>query len=256
MEHSIQEVAKLAGVTSRTLRHYAAVGLLAPSRTDHGGRRFYDERALLRLQRILLLRGLGLGIPAIAEVLAGEVDDAAALERHLDQLRVERSRVDRQILSVTETIAALRRGEVPMAERMFEGFEHGQYEQEVRDRWGDEAWQRGDEWWSRLSGSEKEEFGAQHLRIQDDYDAAIAAGALPESDRVQKIAARHVDWIAIGWQGRRPGPETIRSLADMYLADPRFAANYTRAHADGARFVRDALHLYADGTAEDGTAEN
>ncbi|MET0954451.1 MAG: MerR family transcriptional regulator, partial [Cryobacterium sp.] len=63
MDHSIQDIARLAGTTSRTLRHYGAEGLLPPSRIGQNGYRYYDERALVRLQRILLLRELGLGLP-------------------------------------------------------------------------------------------------------------------------------------------------------------------------------------------------
>ncbi|GAA3200026.1 hypothetical protein GCM10020255_104150 [Rhodococcus baikonurensis] len=61
-EWSIQELAKSAGTTSRTLRHYGDLGLLEPSRIGANGYRFYDEDALVRLQRILLLRELGLGL--------------------------------------------------------------------------------------------------------------------------------------------------------------------------------------------------
>ena len=39
MEWSIQRIARLAGVSSRTLRHYDAVGILTPARTDAGGMR-------------------------------------------------------------------------------------------------------------------------------------------------------------------------------------------------------------------------
>ena len=72
MERSIQQVAKLAGTTSRTLRHYDDIGLLPPSRIGHNGYRYYDEATLIRLQRVLLLRELGLGLPQIAEVIAAE----------------------------------------------------------------------------------------------------------------------------------------------------------------------------------------
>src|SRR6478735_804597 len=71
VDWSIQEVARLAGTTSRTLRHYDAVGLLPPSRVAANGYRHYDADALVRLQRILLLRDLGLGLPAIREALDG-----------------------------------------------------------------------------------------------------------------------------------------------------------------------------------------
>ena len=71
-EWSIQQIAKLAGTTSRTLRHYDDIGLLPPSSVGHNGYRHYDRDALVRLQRILLLRDLGLGLPQIGEVLARE----------------------------------------------------------------------------------------------------------------------------------------------------------------------------------------
>ncbi|MGH9217613.1 MAG: MerR family transcriptional regulator, partial [Acidimicrobiales bacterium] len=67
VEWSIQDLARAAGTTSRTLRHYGEVGLLEPSRVGSNGYRYYDQDSLVRLQRILLLRDLGLGLPAIAE---------------------------------------------------------------------------------------------------------------------------------------------------------------------------------------------
>ena len=96
MEASIQEVARLTGTTSRTLRHYDAIGLLEPSRVGDNGYRWYDDRALVRLQRILLLRGLGLGLPDIRRVLEREQDETAALRHHLDWLRSEQRRLERQ----------------------------------------------------------------------------------------------------------------------------------------------------------------
>ncbi|WP_455132496.1 MerR family transcriptional regulator [Microbacterium aurum] len=82
-EWSIQQIAKLAGTTSRTLRHYGELGLLTPSSV--GAERLpagTESAALLRLQRILLLRELGLGLPQIAEILAPALAAAqAALAR-------------------------------------------------------------------------------------------------------------------------------------------------------------------------------
>ena len=77
--HGIADVARSAGVSSRTLRHYDAIGLLPATAVGDGGLRRYDDRALVRLQRILLLRGLGLGLAEIRRVLDGEQDDVTAL---------------------------------------------------------------------------------------------------------------------------------------------------------------------------------
>src|SRR5690606_18992870 len=89
-EWAIQEVVRSTGVTSRTLRHYQQVGLLAPSRVGYGGQRFYDRTGLLRLQRILLLRELGLPLAEIGAVLGEQVDAVEALGAHAAQLGQER----------------------------------------------------------------------------------------------------------------------------------------------------------------------
>lgn len=124
MEWSIHEVARLTGTTSRTLRHYDDIGLLAPSRVGSNGYRHYDDAALVRLQRILLLRELGVGLSRIAEVLERRTDPAEALRVHLDWLRREQERTAQQIASVEATIASLEGGEQIMAEKMFDGFDH------------------------------------------------------------------------------------------------------------------------------------
>src|SRR5690606_17463932 len=110
MDLSIQEVSKITGVTSRTLRHYDAVGLLAPSRTGVNGYRFYDDDALVRLQRVLLLRELGLGLDEIAAVLDRETDEVVALRAHLDWIAAERERLERQHAAVSRTVRSLEGG--------------------------------------------------------------------------------------------------------------------------------------------------
>ena len=149
MEWSIQQVARVAGTTSRTLRYYSEVGLLAPSRIGRNGYRFYNEDALVRLQRILLLRELGLGIPEITRVLAGERDPVSALGIHLQFLESEKNRLVRQIASVETTLRKLKGGEQLMPTEVFDGFDHTQYREEVIERWGQDAYDRADRWWRR-----------------------------------------------------------------------------------------------------------
>ncbi|MEV7380628.1 MerR family transcriptional regulator [Streptomyces lydicus] len=72
MGWSIAEVARMSGVTSRTLRHYDEIGLLVPAYIGSSGHRHYEEAELLRLQQVLLMRELGLGLREIAAVLASQ----------------------------------------------------------------------------------------------------------------------------------------------------------------------------------------
>lgn len=245
-EWSIQEIARAAGTTSRTLRHYGELGLLEPSRVGANGYRYYDQDALVRLQRILLLRELGIGLGAIAEVLDGERDSGQALRTHLQWLRQERARIDRQIASVRTTLEKLEGGEQLMASEAFDGFDHTQYKDEVVERWGKEAYESGDRWWRSLSDAEKRAFQQEQVDIATGMAAAHQAGMSPESDEVQALTQRHYDWLGVSYQGTRPGYDHFVGLGEMYVADPRFTANYDK-HGEGtAAFIRDAMKVYAE----------
>ncbi|MFE2010016.1 MerR family transcriptional regulator [Streptomyces sp. NPDC059491] len=141
MDWPISEVARMSGVTARTLRHYDEIGLLPPARIGAGGLRYYEERQLLRLQQILVLRELGVGLPEIGRILADQVDEAEALRGHHRRLIAERDRLDALAGSVSRTIAALERSgkdgaqviEINRPENLFEGVRPSQYVETLRD---------------------------------------------------------------------------------------------------------------------------
>ncbi|MEK8227194.1 MerR family transcriptional regulator [Oerskovia sp. M15] len=249
---SIQEIARLAGTTSRTLRHYDAIGLLAPSRVGHNGYRYYDGPALVRLQRILLLRDLGVGLPAVAEILdrdgaAGPTVQTNALRTHLDALRGEQQRLARQIASVEHTITTMEGGGRLMADKMFDGFDHTQHEAEVTERWGADAYRTGDAWWRGMSAAEKAAFQDRTRQLGEDWTAAAASGAAPGSDEAQALARRHVEWLS-----GIPGPRAtvrrrqgVRRRARGHVRGRR-AVRCELRRRRGATFVRDALAVYAE----------
>ncbi|MFF5635183.1 MerR family transcriptional regulator [Streptomyces sp. NPDC012825] len=243
MEWSIQEIAKKAGTTSRTLRHYGERGLLEPSRIGANGYRYYDRAALVRLQRILLLRELGLSLPAIAEVLAGQRDTSAALRTHLALLEQERERIGRQIMSVRTTLHKTEKGEELMADEMFDGFDHTRYEEEVTHRWGREAYEQGDRWWRSLDEEQKRAFMEEQAGIARDFGKAARDGLAADSDEVQALARRQVAWLSTT---TAPTREYVIGLGRMYVDDPRFTRNYDRYGEGTAVLVRDALAVYAE----------
>lgn len=248
MDWSIQDIARLSGTTSRTLRHYDSIGLLKPSSVGANGYRQYDTDALARLQRILLLRELGLGLPAIAEVLEGQTRHTDALVTHLHWLQREKERLDRQIGAVEMTITKLDNKEPLMAEEMFDGFDHTQYKGEVEERWGKDAYSKSDAWWRSQTVDEKAEWKRRSDELAAAWTEAAASGIEPDGDVAQALAHRHYDWLSgmPGTSGGAEGPtrEYLMGLGEMYVADSRFAANY--GGQGGAEFVRDALVIFAE----------
>jgi DNA-binding transcriptional MerR regulator len=242
----IQEVARATGTTSRTLRHYQAMGLLHPTDVGPNGYRRYGSDALIRLQRILLLRDLGLGLRAIGRILDAEVDPATALRAHVAWLEQEKDRLTRQIASVTRTIEKISEGDDTMATDMFDGFDHARYKDEVEQRWGGAAYRSSDEWWRGMGEGERRAWRERSESLAADWTAAAVRGLDPSGPEAEQLALRHVAWLGgipgTPGAGSDPVAEYVLGLADLYVADERFAATY--GGPIGAAFVRDALRAH------------
>lgn len=245
MGWSINEVARESGVTSRTLRHYHAVGLLEPAWTADGGRRYYEQEQLLRLQRILLLRELGLGLDAIGEILAAQDERSAVevLREHRDSLLAERRRLDRLVTTVENTIVTLEEGGTMNPNEIYAGFDHKKYEPEARERWGDEAVDRANaavaDWTPAQWAEHQAEFESQNNGLV----ALMDAGVPVADERVQAIVERHYQGMTTFWT---PNREAYIGLGQMYVDDERFARNYESVRPGLAAYLRDAMKVYAE----------
>jgi DNA-binding transcriptional MerR regulator len=245
MGWSIAEVARDSGVTSRTLRHYHAIGLLEPARTAPNGRRYYEQEQLLRLQRILLLRELGLGLDAIAEVLAKQSKDGTieVLGRHKEWLLREQLRLGRLIHTVDATIENVRKGGEMTPEKVFEGFEHNPYEAEARERWGDEAVDAGYERMRGWSEADAEKARTGYPRVHEGIAALKAEGADVLNPSVQELIQLHYEITSLFWT---PTAEAYRGLGQMYVDDKRFSRTIGGDDDSVAVYLRDAMNVYAD----------
>lgn len=240
MRWSTAEVARMARVSSRTLRHYDHVGLLPPARTGHGGLRFYERPQLRRLQHIMLLRELGLGLDDIARVLDGG-DETAALRRHHRRLLAEAARLTQLADTVARTIDEREDGTTMPAEDLFTGFAADPYAEEARELYGDEAVEaqrRAASWDGDTAGSVKAEGDGIHR----DLAALMAAGSAVDALDVQSVVARHHAWVCHFWT---PGRDAYTGLGQLYVDDERFTATIDATAPGLAVFLRDAIAAYA-----------
>jgi DNA-binding transcriptional MerR regulator len=247
MSWTIAQVSRLAGVSSRTLRHYEQVGLLSPAFTAANGYRHYEEPQLRRLQRILLLRELGVGLSAIAAVLDG-ANQTALLREHRMALLAERDRLDGLAALVARVIDEDEGGTAMSAEELFEGFDAAtqkQYEAELVERFGAGAREHIDESWRRIARMSAPDAARVQRELADrdvDYAALLAAGVDPGDPRVQQVTAAHYRWVCQFWT---PDADAFAGLGDYYVEHPGFRARYETVRPGLAQFVRDAMAVYA-----------
>jgi DNA-binding transcriptional MerR regulator len=91
---TVNEVSKLTGVSVRTLHYYDSIGLLSPSKLTDSGYRLYDDKALLKLQNILLFRELQFPLKEIAKILQSpDFDRNKALEQQINLLELQKEHI-------------------------------------------------------------------------------------------------------------------------------------------------------------------
>lgn len=248
VRYSIKQLAQFAGTTSRTLRHYEELGLLKPTRSGSTHVRMYDTEQVLVLQRILLLRRLGMPLSTIGAVLKEPHPDyVQELTAHLEALTEERNRLDQLAHTVSQTISSLMNGDTMDASEALKGF-NSKYRQEVTSRWGERAYEESSTWFDELGSAAQNQFVHDVAELNRAWIDAWEAGASPSDDTAQDLAVRHVTWLE-----SIPGTPAhaknlaatlayVEGLAHMYPADPRFAAQY--GGEQGALFVRDSLLHY------------
>lgn len=251
MEYSINKVAKMAGVSSRTLRYYDEIGLLKPLRISSSGYRIYNSESIDMLQQILFYRELGVDLEKIRFIVSSpDFDRIRSLSDHLEELLKRRAQIDALIRNVKNTINTTK-GEMEMSDKeKFEGFKkkmisenEEKYGKEIRDKYGNEVVDKSN---AKVAGMTPGQFDlAQRLsqEINDNLKAAFAEGD-PSGALAQKVCELHKQWLCMFWPDGSYNAQAHMALAQSYVDDPRFTAYYDKI-ADGATvFLRDAINVF------------
>ncbi len=241
-EWPIRDVARATGLTSRTLRHYEQIGLLRPSRVADSGYRFYGDAELSRLYRILTLRALELPLSTIQLALEDNATLAEAISSHLALLEERRTRTAQQIAAVRQALDAVAKGQAMTIQEVFAGVDQTQYEAEVRGRWGDEAWERAAERRAGVGADQRRCDDERSLDVNGALRDAAASGEEPAGAGFQALVAAHHRWVTDLWGGLVPDRAAYTGLAELYVADERFAATYGGQR--NAEVIREAMQFW------------
>ena len=249
VEYSANKLAKMSGVSTRTLRYYDEIGLLKPTKVAPSGYRIYGQGEVDTLQQILLYKELGFSLESITKLLsASEFDKEKAFFNHLTDLKAKRKRLDKLIQNVNKSISAMK-GEISMTDNeKFEGFKQSlinenevKYGAEIRDKYGNQAIEDSN---ANLKGLTKEQYDkSEHLRhtLEENLKAAFDTGD-PAGELAQKACDIHRQWLCIFYP--MYSKEYHMGLGEMYVADERFKANYDKLAPGCTEFLRDSINIY------------
>ncbi|WP_078553086.1 MerR family transcriptional regulator [Bacillus alkalicellulosilyticus] len=249
MKYTIQKLANLAGVSSRTLRYYDEIGLLKPASMTSSGYRMYGDHEVNQLQHILFYRELGVSLEDIKNILTDpSFDSLQALKEHRNKLVAKQEQLDQLLTNVEKTIAQHER-RIPMSDNeKFEGFKEKWIEENERKYGKEIRTTYGDTQIDTSNAKIREMTAEQHARVQQlerdilsTLHEAVATGD-PTSPLAQKTVELHREWLSYYWSSYTK--EAHAGLAQLYVNDERFTEYYDREQPGATAFLRDAIVHY------------
>ncbi len=248
MGYTIGRVAKLAGVTVRTLRHYDETGLLRPSGRLDSGYRSYATADLERLQRILCYRQLGFPLETIRILLDDpNTDPLEHLRRQRALLNERIEALRRMVATVDKIMEAHNMGIHLEPDELLEVFgdaDPTEHHAEAERSWGEtSAWAESQRRVATYTKDDWKRMRAEFAALMADLAAARASGASPDSQRAMDLAEAHRAYLN-RWFYDCSYP-MHRGLGDLYVNDPRFATNLATFAPDLASYLRDAIYANA-----------
>ncbi|MXO59637.1 MerR family transcriptional regulator [Altererythrobacter salegens] len=249
--YTVKQLARLSGVSVRTLHHYDEIGLLKPSFVGENRYRYYGREELLRLQDILFYRELGVPLADIPRLIETDGRDRLAILAEHRTMLADRVKRSRQLLRTIDRTIADIKGEETMTDKdMFTGFDEAkqaEYENWLVDRFGGDTRKRIEASKAGLASLDKDVLAARLAEGKAASHAladAFKAGTEAEDPAIDPLLQRHHAWIAAMWN-RECSPQAYVGLSVLYLENADFRATFEREREGFAEWLSAAMKAYA-----------
>ena len=246
--YTVKQLAKIAGISVRTLHYYDEIGLLKPSTRSASCYRQYGESDLLRLQQILFFKELNFPLEKIGRILDDpDFDQVEALQIHRHWLQQQSERLGVLLQTIDKTILKLTEAEMSLIDKeLYEGFTQQQierYEKEVDEQYDPKLVKESRRRIGKMSK-------AQWQGIKDDGDGvtrliASLADRAPDDAEVQAAIARHHAWIENFYPA---AADVYRGLGCLYSENDEFRQTYDKFRPGLADFMKEAMTYFAEHT--------
>lgn len=237
---TVNEVSKLTGVSVRTLHYYDSIGLLHPRSATDAGYRLYDDKALERLQQILLFRELEFPLKEIGRILDSKnFDRKKALEQQIDLLTLKKEQIEAMILFANEL---KEKKENIMEFSIFDQSKQEKYAKQAKEQWGEtKAYQEFEKRSESLNSKDMQKITEGLMGLFVEF-GKLKALNITDSKVVQQVKKLQ-DYISAHYY--QCTDEILAGLGVMYGAGGEFTTNIDKAGGEGtAVFVSRAIECY------------
>lgn len=217
MSYTVHEVAKLSGVSIKTLYHYQKIGLLMPESISEKGYRYYGDKELEKLQQILFYRELDFPLDKIKEAMQNEPSRLRCLCQQKSLLMARRQRVSSILRTLEEAINCTEKGVFMSKENMFTGLNSHEWENALKE---------------------------QNKHLQKNYGFTLDASAV-NADIMNEKANEAAKFISVMAKSLRDGvsinDKTVLSAVENHI---KFMQQYMQIDAKG--FAAQSRFLMTD----------
>lgn len=248
MAYTVTQLAKLSGVSVRTLHHYDEVDLLKPAYYGANGYRYYEEEQLLLLQQILFFRNLGFELTKIREMMQkSDFDKLSALHSHRKILVKQLKKSRQQIQTIDNTIKHLEGKKKMKDGEFFEGLntpKQREYERYIIEggQYTAEELEKGRQKLAKWSKKEWQGVQATWEELLRDYVSAIKSGTSPDSPAAHDLVVRHLEYLKkFGIETKK---EELVEKAAFFLGHPDWKKVFDSHHPKLLEFMLAAIESY------------
>lgn len=246
MSYTVKDLAKLSGVTVRTLHHYDRIGLLQPAYYGDNNYRYYEEEQLLKLQQILFYRELDMPLHEIKMILKhSEFNTIKALNAHKKILIEQLDRVRQMIKTIDKTVKHIE-GKTKMEDKeIFYGLDsprQKKYEKYLIEK-GVCTENEIKESREKAKKLDWETIKKEWDQLFKDYVDAIQKNLSPASPHVQKLVRRQCEGLK---RFANPTKEYLLGLTQQYHSHPDWLKMFNKYHPKLLDFLCEAMKIYAD----------
>lgn len=235
----INEVARLTGITVRTLHYYDQIGLLKPAQLTESGYRLYDDADLAQLQQILFFRELDFPLKDIKEIMNNPAYDKEDALRKQEELLVQKRE---RLNALIELVGRVRKGEEKPS---FEAFDESliaarkaEYTREIKERWGKTtAYKESKEKTKDFKAAQWTAFNAGMVQIIKKF--ADRRQQDPASAPVQELVKQWQKYITDNFYTCTD--DILEGLGLMYVGDERFRQNIDQCGEGTAKLMSEAI---------------